>query len=207
MDTFDVYLLFSAVDLHFRSRGFNISKYGYKSRANWNSFLKRKDKFVFTRIGSLYKNTDDIVDFLVSQYVRSNKIPWVTEFVSNDGIERYKQHIKIKDSLTNIFMNDIDTLYSVQPSFDLLLRRSDSSSLGLPQLIESCVIDNIITIETVLQFEHIFPGLLEKINKNTTDEFLWPQFLHKLYKYQYFCRKLERQKIRNIILCKYNEQN
>ena len=107
MDGYEVYKTYLAIKLHFTRDDYNFDQYNGRTRASFDSFNKRNDRFFFHRVGKKYKN--DIIDFLVSGFV-DNNTTWVGDLNSSTAEQKYLQHIKRRDGFSYYFKLDIQHL-------------------------------------------------------------------------------------------------
>lgn len=64
-DPFESYKLYNALKLHFES-SYDAVKYNFKSNVTPNSFLKRKDKYFFAKLGR--KHNGELKDYYVANF-------------------------------------------------------------------------------------------------------------------------------------------
>ena len=69
---YDAYELYLGIKLHFNS-DYDYIKYNGKVNTNFDAFLKRKDKFQFAKLGSVYDK--ELKDFIVSNLI--NEDSWI----------------------------------------------------------------------------------------------------------------------------------
>ena len=107
MDGYEVYKTYLAIKLHFTKNDYNFDQYNGSTRASYDSFSKRNDRFFFHRIGKKYKT--DIVAFLVSGFV-GNHNTWVGDLNSSTAEQKYLQYVKRRDGFTYYFKLDMQHL-------------------------------------------------------------------------------------------------
>ena len=73
MEPVDVYLTYCAIKAHFGEGDYNFHKFGGKSKVSRKSFYKRSDRSFFVRLSNRLKEYDDIKNFLVANFVWSNR--------------------------------------------------------------------------------------------------------------------------------------
>jgi hypothetical protein len=104
VDAFDAYKIYTAVKNHFAIESYDYFKYNGKINASYDSFLKRKDKIFFAKLGNRKENY--LENFLVANFLHDPKI-WVGELLSEESENRYKEWKKKQESLTYMFKNDV----------------------------------------------------------------------------------------------------
>lgn len=107
MDAIDAYKIYTAIKNHFVLDSYDYFKYNKKINVSYDSFLKRKDKIFFAKLGN--KKDKYLEDFLVANFLHDTKT-WVGELLSDDCEERYKTWKKRQESLTYLFKNEIEFL-------------------------------------------------------------------------------------------------
>jgi hypothetical protein len=105
VDAFDAYKIYTAVKNHFVIESYDYFKYNKKINASYDSFLKRKDKIFFAKLGN--KKENYLEDFLVANFLHDPKI-WIGELLSEESENRYKEWKRKQESLTYIFKNEVD---------------------------------------------------------------------------------------------------
>ena len=88
MDAIDAYKVHTAIKNHFSLDSYDYFKYNKKINVSYESFLKRKDKIFFAKLGK--RKDAYLEDFLVANFLHDTKM-WVGELLSEDCEERYKQ--------------------------------------------------------------------------------------------------------------------
>lgn len=104
MDAFEVYKLYTAVKNHFVIDSYDYFKYNKKINASYDSFLKRKDKIFFAKLGN--RKEKYLEDFLVANFLHDPKI-WVGELLSDECEKKYKDWKRKQESLTYVFKNEV----------------------------------------------------------------------------------------------------
>ena len=107
MDAIDAYKVYLGVKNHFTQDSYDWFKYNKKVNVTYDSFLKRKDKIFFAKLGN--RKDAYLEEFLVSNFLHDTKI-WVGELLSEECEERYKEWKRKQESLTYVFKNEIDFL-------------------------------------------------------------------------------------------------
>lgn len=107
MDAIDAYKYYMGIKKHFSTDDYDWFKYNKKVNVTYDSFMKRRDKLFFARLGN--RKDDYLEEFLVANFLFDTKI-WVGELLSEECEERYKDWKKRQESLTYLFKNEIDFL-------------------------------------------------------------------------------------------------
>ena len=145
MEPVNVYLTYCAIKAHFGEGDYDFHKFGGKSKVSRGSFYKRSDRSFFVRLSKKYTEYSDIKNFLVANFVRSNRKGWIGEF-SQDVYEDWKKHIQ---SLSYHFeqellphVDDFEKLFEVpEGSHPLLMREYFGKRVSLETLI---ILDELV---------------------------------------------------------------
>ena len=105
MDAFEAYKIYTAVKNHFVLDSYDYFKYNKKINLSYDSFLKRKDKIFFAKLGK--RKEDYLEDFLVANFLYDPKI-WIGELLSEESETRYKDWKRKQESLTYVFKNEVE---------------------------------------------------------------------------------------------------
>lgn len=104
MDALEAYKLYVAVKNHFTVDSYDMFKYNRKVNVTMDSFLKRKDRIFFAKLGN--RKEKYLEEFLVANFLHDPKI-WVGELLSEECEERYKTWRKKQESLSYVFKNEM----------------------------------------------------------------------------------------------------
>jgi hypothetical protein len=105
MDAIDAYKVYLGVKNHFTLDSYDWFKYNKKVNVTYDSFLKRKDKIFFAKLGN--RKDAYLEEFLVSNFMHDTKM-WVGELLSEECEDRYKEWKRRQESLTYVFKNEMD---------------------------------------------------------------------------------------------------
>jgi hypothetical protein len=105
MDAIDAYKIYLGVKNHFTQDSYDWFKYNKKVNVTYDSFMKRKDKIFFAKLGN--RKDAYLEEFLVSNFLHDTKM-WVGELLSEECEERYKGWKCKQESLTYVFKNEMD---------------------------------------------------------------------------------------------------
>ena len=107
MEAIDAYKMYLAFKQHFSSKSYDYFKYNGRVRVSNDAFFRRKDKFFF---GKLARDKGKFLEnYLLANFIKKDKV-WVGDLLSDDGDENYNSWLKIQESLTYTFRNDVDYL-------------------------------------------------------------------------------------------------
>ena len=198
---FEAYQIYSAIKLHFESDGYDALKYNYKTNANQNSFLKRKDKYFFAKLAKKYPEKQAFIEFLVANF--SNRDGgWAGDLVDRTADEYYEKWLQKRDSFSYYFTEQIDALVAYceanQIQFDGLFKSIKTGDY--PPIIQIYT-QGGISLETL----SVLDGMLEFTNNiGITETVWWPNVCRKIQKYRLYLRILvDIKKCRQIALLRF----
>lgn len=176
LDTFKTYL---SIKNHFTKDTYDYHKYRGKSRANLDSFYKRKDRFWFEKI-SRQKEDHEIVNFFVSNFVFCDdpQSLWIGEIIK-EGEKRYQNWKEKTKLLSDHFKKEIELLF-VGKNFDSVFCINGNRH---PQLLKEYLqgtlsIESMIILDNILQYKKDFDSKL--------DDPIWNSVSLKILKYSSF---------------------
>ena len=92
-------------------------KYNGKVKsATFDSYLKRKDKYHFAKVGKKYKG--ELKDFFISNFIHEDI--WIGDMLGKECENNYKSYKKYIQSLTYSFRRDCEVLESSTEGLDTL---------------------------------------------------------------------------------------
>jgi hypothetical protein len=178
-ETFEIY---QALKLHFTQDSYDFFKYNGKTHISVNAFENRKDKYHFYKLSRKYTDKDDLIGFLVANFMEDDKT-WVGSLLQEDADVLYKKRLKTLQSLSYVFENDCKTLFEGQNPNDVLkVVDGEYPVLLKKSLRKEIEIESICLLNTILNF-------IPKWDKQITDTIRWPDYRKKLIKYASFLPK------------------
>jgi hypothetical protein len=154
MDAFNAYKIYTALKNHFVLDNYDYFKYNKKIKVSYDTFLNRRDKIFFAKLGN-QKDTY-LEDFLVSNFLYDTKT-WIGELLSDQAEERYKNWKKKQESLTYYFKNEIEFLADYKSNeFNQYF---ESINGNHPQIIKMYMrkeisIETLTILDLILKFMH-----------------------------------------------------
>jgi hypothetical protein len=179
MNPFEVYVTFLALKRHFSTPSYDYFKYHGKIKCSQETFKKSKDRLFFERL-SRKKKPKEIIDFFVFNFVASDNPAslWIGDIIKN-GERIYTEGLRIRESLSYIFEQDLRTLTDNQHLFEVV--KIDGSKH--PKILRS-YLNKTIKFETLLIMLAVLK-LKEKYNEFLQDP-IWNIISSKLEKYSPF---------------------
>lgn len=182
MTGYEVFGLYQSLKLHFTTDKYDYFKYNGKSHISVDAFENRKDKWHFYKLSRRLQNKDDMVDFIVANFVAKDNA-WVGEMLDEQSDIVYRQRQKVIQSLSYIFQNDCDKLFSdvENPNTILQSESGDYPILLTKALRKEIEIESLCILNSLLNF---VPMWTNKI----TDTIRWPEYRRKILKYTPFIK-------------------
>lgn len=192
MSPYDTYATYLAMKKHFTDAKYDYFKYNGKTRSSVSAFNKRKDKYFFERM-SRKLSDDEIRQYFIANFVASDNpsAVWVGEIIQF-GERNYKEWVKKNQSLTYIFTQECEELFS-----QYKLEEVFSCKRGHPPVLKAYLAGEL-SIETMVIFNKIF-SYLKKVDKVLIKDPAWDTVRQKILKYSPFlqvdifkCKKILR---------------
>ena len=184
MNGFEAYKEYLAVKNHFSLDNYDYIKYNGRISASEASFLKRKDKFFFTKLGRRFDRQDELRAFLVSNFLHNEKI-WVGNLLDEKHLEVYKSWQKKQQSLSYVLRSDFSTILSFMDNnnvtFDTLFDMRDNELPLLLQLQQ----EDTIQVETLIVMDKVL-GFFRRWDKKVEDDIFYPIVRKRIKKYEGF---------------------
>ena len=187
---YEAFAMYHGLKLHF-SGNYDYVKYNGKTNVNKDQFMLRKDKFSFYKLSRKY-NREELFGFYVANLLRNPKL-WVGELVTEDADSEYKVWLRVQQSLTYIFEQDLNYLFDKVDKPDEMLLVVDGQ---YPMLYNEFLQDSI-HLETVVILNDIL-NFIPMWNKKVEDDIVFPDFVKKCNKYKPFLN-YDKAKFKNIL--------
>ena len=179
MTGFETFGLYESLKLHFSKDSYDFFKYNGKTNHSVQTFENRKDKYFFYRLSRRFNNKDDLVDFLVANFLEDEKV-WVGKLLDEQSEDVYRKRQKVIQSLSYTFENDCRNLFDgIDNPNDLIHTDGD-----YPPLLTK-VLRKEISIETFVILSKIL-GFLPMWDRKIADTIRYPEFARKVRKYAAF---------------------
>jgi hypothetical protein len=187
---FEAYAMYNALKLHFTGK-YDYVKYNGKTPVSKDQFMLRKDKFQFYKVSRKYKR-EELFGFLVANLLIKPKL-WAGDLTTDEADTNYKNWLKIQQSLTYIFEQDLNHLFDLVDSPDDILKVVD----GQYPLLYNEYIQGRVHKETVILLDNqmnFIPMWLKKVE----DDIIFPAFAAQCKKYQPFIN-YDKEKVLKIL--------
>lgn len=191
MEAYEAYKTYVALKNHFSSKTYDFFKYGGRTKASRATFEKRSDRYFFHKLAK----RKDVVDYLVANFVYSDRSSWVGDLVNNEQSDkRYLKLLKIRESLSYTFSQDLEKL---DPDFDSNFQVIEGQH---PPILKK-YLQGEINIETLIILDDLV-SYMKKWNRRIDDTIIWPQVYLLCKKYKPFIN-YEVDKLKKVVVDKF----
>jgi len=180
MTGYEAFGLYESLKLHFTKDSYDFFKYNGKSNISVTAFENRKDKYHFYKLSRKFSNRDDLIQFLVANFVEKDGI-WVGELLNEDAEVNFQRRQKVLQSLSYEFTGDLSKLFDGIDDPNEVIKVVD----GDYPILLTKTLQRDIKIETLCMLNQIL-GFLPMWDKKITDTIRWPDFRRKIVKYAAF---------------------
>ena len=190
MEAFEAYKIYTAVKNHFVLDSYDYFKYNKKINLSYNSFLNRRDKIFFAKLGKRKENY--LEDFLVSNFLHNPKM-WIGELLSEESETKYKEWKRRQESLTYIFKNEVEFMDGWNSEE---LEEWFQVQYGEHPNIIRMYLRKEISLETLTMLNSIL-NFMNRYDKEVTDP-VYKEVSKLCKKYQPFLR-FDKSKVKSIL--------
>jgi len=193
MEAFEAYKTYVAIKNHFSSKTYDFFKYGGRTKASRATFEKRSDRYFFHKLSK----RKEVVNYLVANFAYNDSSTWVGDFINNEQSDRYYlRMVKIRESLSYIFSQDLDKL---ETCFDSNFQVIE----GQHPIILRKYLQKEINIETLIILDDMV-SFMKKWNRRIQDPVVWPQVYLRCKKFRPFF-EYDKEKLKKVVLDKFSE--
>jgi hypothetical protein len=179
MTGYEAFGLYESLKLHFTKDTYDYFKYNGKINISVQSFENRKDKYFFYKLSRKYTNKEDLIDFLVANFIQNEKV-WIGNLLSEDADVAYRQRQKTIQSLSYTFENDCRKMFEELDNPNVALATNgDYPMLLTKTLRKEITFESLCLLNVILKF---LPMWENKID----DTIRWPEYRRKIVKYTAF---------------------
>ena len=193
MEPIDVYFMYCAMKAQFGKSDYDFVRFGGKSKVSRNSFWKRKDRSFFVKLSRKYKTSNEIKDYLVSNFVKENK-GWVGNFTDKN----YTQWKNM--NMIEMFEKDITPLLQNFDEGRFMFAVPENSH---PKLLKE-YLGKRVSLETMIILDELMEYSL-RWNVQLKDDLMWPSINLLMNNYKKFLT-IDKDKCR-IVLFKFVRGN
>ena len=137
MDEFDAYKMFVAIRNHFTTSSYDYFKYRGKTNVTYQSFIKRRDRFMFAKLARLPSAKLRVAASFLEG------CQWINEIVGTQGYDALIKHQKYIESYSYHFREQLKC-------FDQPIGKLVQTNNGQPPLLAALYFQKKIDIETLI---------------------------------------------------------
>tara|TARA_Y100000004_G_C8955794_1_gene430725 strand:- start:395 stop:982 length:588 start_codon:yes stop_codon:yes gene_type:complete len=171
---YESYKLYLGIKLHYNS-DYDFNKYNGKVSASFESFLKRSDKFQFSKLRKQHR--ENLKDFYIANFM--HKDYWIGDLFGEEAKENYTEWKKYNQSLLYCFEKDIRYLHSLEGVLDNLFSTDSSSH----PIIVTSILSNSISFTTGVLLDSLIRW---SSSIKITEQYVWPELQRRIQKTQGF---------------------
>ena len=193
MNGFKAYRYYLALKLHFTTDTFNVFQNKGHVRGSFEAFNARNDKHLFDKLARKFSTDKELIQWMVAQFVYSNPT-----FIYNmaEGDAHYIEWVKVKESLTKVFEDDLNQLQLEVEKNDYELSDLFNCTLNEIPVIIKLYLGKRIHPQTIAILIHHYGPVAELCN-NKNIQLLIGDELRIMFKlYGFF--KINKEKIDKI---------
>jgi len=190
MDGYAAYKYYLAIKLHFTSNSYDVFEKRGAVKYSMDMYEKRNDRLIFENIARKFKTDHDLIQFFASNFAYGNKAP---AYEMEESERYYTNWIKRKESMTEMFRNDLEVIINDAHKHDLKKECVLGFTFNQPPSILTLYLGNRISIET-LSILNDCMSLCENWTMTGFVMTFWEIELRKINKVRRFV-KYDKQKI------------
>ena len=171
---YESYQLYLGIKLHYNS-DYDFNKYNGKVSASFESYLKRSDKFQFSKLRK--QHGENLKDFYIANFMYKDY--WIGDLFGEEAKENYTEWKKYNQSLLYCFEKDIRYLNSLEGVLDNLFSTDSSSH----PIIVSSILSKSISFATGVLLDSLIRW---SSSVNITEKYVWPELQRRIQKTQGF---------------------
>lgn len=199
MTGYETFVLYQAIKLHFTTDSYDFFKYGGKSKISVDAFENRKDKYYFYKLSRRLTNKDDLIAFLVANFIHDEKC-WVGNLLDEESEDVYRERQKVLQGLSYHFQNDCDKIFDeiFNPNEVIKVVNGEYPILLTMALRKDIELETLCILNNLLQFFNYW-------SKSISDTIRWPEYKKKVLKYTPFMQ-IDNAKFSSILKKVINEK-
>ena len=193
MNGFKAYRYYLALKLHFTTDKFNVFENNGNVKGSFESFQARNDRHLFDKLARKFNTDRELIQFIVAQFVYNNP-NFMYELEQADS--NYHEWIKVKESLTKVFKDDLNVLQLEAEKNGYTLDELFNCTLNDFPVIIKLYLGKRITPQTMSIVTYMYEPAGEWLNNQTLALVLESE-IRVLYKMHGFV-KYDREKLQKV---------
>ena len=169
---YEAYKKYLALKLHFTRDDYDFFKFNGQTKASYETFIQRNDKYFFVKAARKYG--DSVVDFFVSNFI-SSKSPYIKDFNNDAYLDRQKRI----DGISYYFETDMaQLLRKSQGDFNKIFK----INRGQHPILVKTYLAKRVSLETLCILNDLL-NYTKNFSKEIKEDIIWPTLRRKIEKY------------------------
>lgn len=156
MDGFKAFKYFQAIKLHFTSERYDVFEMNGRVTGTRASFEKRNDRGLFEKLAKKFDTDRELIQFLAANFAYGHR----NVVYSAESDEYYTLWMRRKESITQVFKNDLNSIVSHFEKNNVSGEALYSIETGMPELL-NMYIGGHVSLETMVILQN-FDDYLSK---------------------------------------------
>lgn len=156
MDGFKAFKYFMAIRLHFTNEKYDVFEMNGRVSGSRTAFERRNDRGLFEKLARKFDTDKELIQFLTANFAYGNR----NVVYSNESDDFYNLWIRRKESLSQVFRNDLNMIVSHFEKSKIPGNSLYCIDSGMPELL-NMYIGGHVTLETMVLLQN-FDDYLSK---------------------------------------------
>lgn len=148
MNSFESYVLYQSLKLHFKSEKYDFFKYnGTMKSLKYETFEKKKDKYFYYKLSNHLNPKMLIVSNILHD---EKKSAWIGNIMNSEGYRIYLNWLKKYESFSYLFRQDLEKIDNLK---DWLKQKEDDMPFILTKVRQGDImIETVVVLNRLLNF-------------------------------------------------------
>ena len=183
MNGYEVYKIYLALKAHFTQDSYDFFRYGGKTRAKFETFERRKDRYFFDKLA---KSLDPMTahNYMLANLVHSDRL-WIGEMFDGKCDVIHREWQRRQQSLSYVFEQDCEKILSQSENKKISFNEMFRCQRHQHPEIFKLLLQNEISIEGFIILDSIL-GFFKDFDKCLPDDVMWKETGKKCRRYKPF---------------------
>ena len=150
MDGFKAFKYMTALKLHFTTEKYDVFETGCKVKGSRETFEKRNDRKLYELLADKFPTERELIQFIVANLAYGHR----DIVYSSDSDDYYQLWTKRKESITQVFRNDLSNIVAHFAKQNLPGNALYSIESGMPELL-NLYLGGRVSLETMVILQRI----------------------------------------------------
>jgi len=115
MDGFRAYKYYMAIKLHFTDPKFDVFVNRGRVKGSLQTFQTRSDRYLFEKLARQFPQDKECIQYFAANFMYGNRN---VIYEADEAMDNYKEFIRRKQSITRVFIDDLDTVIKEHAQYD-----------------------------------------------------------------------------------------